>query len=145
MQKKAYRSRCQFNAVHSLDLSDPRKMHAHTFRVTAYIENIGEELFAIDRCDAVLDQYFERYRGLRMNDVNPFQALLPTIENMCQVFYEDLTERLSEEGVKLVKLELGDSPLTSYSVGNCLLAGSAYNRVTDEQFEKYSRKVWKRN
>lgn len=145
MQKNAYRIRCQFNAVHSLDLSDPRKMHAHTFRVTAYIEDIGEELHTIDRCHKLLNEYFEKYKGFRMNDVNPFRTLLPTIENMCQVFYEDLTEKLSKEGVQLAKLELGDSPLTSYSVGNCLLAGSAYNRVTDEQFEEYSRKVWERN
>lgn len=145
MHSNAYRIRCQFNAVHSLDITNPEKMHAHTFRVTAYIENVGEELHKIDKCDQLLKEYFSKYKGLHINDVSPFQTVLPTIENMCQVFYEDLTKKLLQEGVRLVKLELGDSPITSYSVGCVLLAGSAYNRISDEQYREYSQRVWERN
>lgn len=145
MQAKAYRIRYQFNAIHSLDLSSPEKMHAHTFRVTAYIENVGEELDKIDFCEKQVKEYFAKYKGFRMNDIEPFRTVTPTIENMCQVFYKDLAEKLLQEGILLVKLELGDSPLASYSVGSSLLAGSAYNRITQQQFEEYSRKVWERD
>lgn len=140
MQTKAYRIRCQFNALHNLNLACPEKMHAHTFRVTAYIKNVGEELEKIDVCDRLIKTYFSRYKGHRLNDVLPFRDTIPTIENMCKVFYEDLAEGLLQEGVSLVKLELGDSPLAAYSVGSSLLAGSAYNRITEEQFLGYRRK-----
>lgn len=140
MQTRAYRIRCQFNALHNLDMDHPEKMHAHTFRVTAYVENVGEELEKIDVCDRRIQEYFSRYKGCRMNDMALFRDRIPTIENMCEAFYEDLTECLLQEGVSLVKLELGDSPLAAYSVGSSLLAGSAYNRITGEQFVRYSRK-----
>ncbi len=144
MQSNAYRIRYQFNAMHNLDLSHAEKMHAHTFRITAYIENVGYELQKINSCESILKDYFAQYKGFRMNDVIPFRTVLPTIENMCQVFYEDLKERLMQEGVELVKLELGDSPLASYSVGSCLFAGSAYNRISEQQFLEYSRKIEER-
>lgn len=145
MQTKAYRIRYQFNAMHNLDLSRPEKMHAHTFRVTAYIENVGEELDTVNQCEQVVKEYFAAYKGFRLNDTLAFRDMVPTIENMCRIFYEDLAEKLLQEGIMLVKLELGDSPLASYSVGSCLMAGSAYNRITDEQYREYSRKVLERN
>lgn len=144
MQTKAYRIRYQFNAMHNLDLSRADKMHAHTFRILAYIENVGDELEKIDVCEKVLKEYFSKYKGFRMNDVIPFRTLLPTIENMCQIFYEELLEKFAQEGVNLVKLEVGDSPLASYSVGSRLLAGSAYNRISEQQFREYSSKIWER-
>lgn len=145
MQTNAYRIRYQFNAEHSLDISDPEKMHAHTFRLTAYLENVGDELHTIDRCENLIAEYFDGYKGHRMNDAEPFHTMVPTIENMCEVFYEHLQDKLLQEGIQLVKLELGDSPLTSYSVGCRLFAGSAYNRISDEQYLEYSRRVWERN
>lgn len=144
MQKNAYRIRYQFNAMHSLDLSIADKMHAHTFRVIAYLENVGKELEKIDTCEKIIRDYFLKYKGFRMNDVPPFRDLVPTIENMCQVFYNDLVVKLAEEKVELLKLELGDSPLASYSVGKKLFVGSAYNYISDEQFQEYSRKISER-
>lgn len=144
MQKNAYRIRYQFNAMHSLDLSIADKMHAHTFRVIAYLENVGTELEKIDICEKILSEYFSKYKGFRINDVPPFRDLIPTIENMCQVFYNDLAKKLSEEKVELVKLELGDSPLASYSVGKKLLIGSTYNYISEEQFKEYSSKILER-
>lgn len=140
MLDKSYRVRCQFNAMHNLDLSRPEKMHAHTFRVTAYLEHVGEELEKIDVCENVIKTYFSRYKGFRLNDIEAFRELLPTIENMCRVFYEDLKKELLPEGVSLIKLELGDSPLAVYSIGSKLLVGSVYNQITEEQFQAYKKR-----
>ena len=140
MQGRAYRIRCQFNAMHNLDLAHPEKMHAHTFRVMAYLENVGEELEKIDDCESRLKVYLSRYKGCRLNELQAFRVELPTIENMCKFFYEDLQQELLQEGVSLVKLELGDSPLVTYSIGNKLLIGSAYQLVSDEKFLEYQTK-----
>lgn len=140
MQGRAYRIRCQFNAMHNLDVEHPEKMHAHTFRVMAYLENVGEELERIDTCERRMKAYFSRYKGCRFNELPAFRMELPTIENMCKVFYEDLQKELLQEGVSLVKLELGDSPLATYSIGSKLLVGSAYHRVSGEKFLEYQKK-----
>ena len=65
---------------------------------------------------------------------------LPTIENMCKVFYEDLQRELLKEDVSLVELELGDSPLATYSIGSRLLTGSTYQQISDEKFLEYEKK-----
>ena len=140
MQGRAYRIRCQFNAMHNLDLEHPEKMHAHTFRVMAYLENVGEELERIDACERRMRTYFSSYKGNRLNELQAFRTELPTIENMCKVFYEDLQRELLKEGVSLVELELGDSPLATYSIGSRLLTGSTYQRISDEKFLKYEKK-----
>lgn len=119
-----------------MDADNPRKMHAHSFRVTAYIRSKSSQMRYND-CEQAVAQYLNNYEGIRLNDLKAFKERIPTIENMCFTFYEDLKEIVKEYEAQLIRLELGDSPVASFAVGGELLVGSAYNMVTDQDFEAY--------
>lgn len=143
MQVKGYRYQFRFNAMHNLTPDMPEQMHAHTFRVVAYVRCKEESFTMFDTCEAVIREYLENYEGQRINEKASFVGKLPTLENMCEIFFADMERLLQGYGVDLIKLEVGDSPLASFSIGKELLVGSAYNYVSYEKYAAYCRKLRK--
>lgn len=45
-----------------------------------------------------------------LNEKPPFDKLLPTVENMGEVLYKDLSLMLKADGYTLSRLEIGESP-----------------------------------
>lgn len=122
--------------MHNMDMEDPRKMHAHSFRVTAYIRG-GSNHMQYNTCEQAVQTYLDKYEGIRINDLPAFKNEVPTLENMCIKFYGDLCEIVKEHGAELIRLELGDSPVASFSIANELLVGTVYNAVAEDDFKAY--------
>ncbi len=141
---EAYSYRVTFNAMHNPVLDDPRKIHAHTFRVGMYVIEKQDEHSGFLNNEKILESYFARYRGIRVNDLPVFKDLPPTLENMGMVFYEDLKKAFEENGMQLLSLDIGDSPICTYSIGERLLLGSMYNLVNEEKVEAYCERLRKR-
>ena len=141
---EAYSYRVTFNAMHNPVLDDPRKIHAHTFRVGMYVIEKQDEHSGFLNNEKILESYFARYRGIRVNDLPVFKDLPPTLENMGMVFYKDLKKAFEENGMQLLSLDIGDSPICTYSIGERLLLGSMYNLVNEEKVEAYCERLRKR-
>ena len=141
---EAYSYRVTFNAMHYPVLDDPRKIHAHTFRVGMYVIEKQDEHSGFLNNEKILESYFARYRGIRVNDLPVFKDLPPTLENMGMVFYKDLKKAFEENGMQLLSLDIGDSPICTYSIGERLLLGSMYNLVKEEKVEAYCERLRKR-
>lgn len=141
---EAYSYHVTFNAMHNIVLDDPTKMHAHTFRVGMYVIEKQKEHSGFLNNERILEDYFKRYRGIRINELQTFKEILPTLENMGMVFYEDLKEAFAENGMQLLSLEIGDSPICTYCIGERLLLGSMYNFMKEEKIEAYCRRLRQR-
>lgn len=141
---EAYSYRVTFNAMHNIVVDNPAKMHAHTFRVGMYaIKKYGKNPDFLKN-ERVLQQYFSRYRGIRLNELQIFRDSVPTLENMAEVFYEDLTVLFAENDMELLTLDIGDSPVYTYSIGERILLGSMYNLNREEKIIEYCSRVRKR-
>lgn len=146
MKKKqeAYSYHVTFNAMHNLVLEDPNKMHAHTFRVGMYVIEKQDEHPVFLNNEKILENYFKRYRGIRINELPIFKDVVPTLENMGTIFYEDLKAAFAENGMQLLSLEIGDSPISSYCIGENLLLGSIFNLTDAQELEQYCHRVRRR-
>lgn len=138
---EAYLYHVTFNAMHNLALDNPRKMHAHTFRVGMYVIEKQEDHPVFLSSEKMLDEYFSRYQGIRLNELEVFRNIVPTLENMGEIFYRDLKSVFEQNGLQLLMLELGDSPVSTYSIGERLLLGNTFNLAAEGAVEKYCKKV----
>lgn len=140
-RQEAYLYHVNFNAMHNLRPEDPRKMHAHTFRVGMYVTREANEQAVFLNIEQLLYDYFETYRGIRLNELQVFKDKIPTLEAMGDHFFAELEERFAGRGMQFLTLEIGDSPVSRYCVGRQLLLGDVYNRVNQEAVEAYCGRV----
>lgn len=141
---EAYLYHVTFNAMHNIDLDDPSKMHAHTFRVGMYVIEKQKEHAAFLNSEHRLNDYFKRYQGVRLNDLAVFHDIIPTLENIGDVFYHNLKPRFEENGMQLLSLEIGDSPVSVYCVGERLLLGAISNLIPEEKVTDYCSRIRRR-
>lgn len=141
---EAYLYHITFNAMHNLVPEDPKKMHAHTFCVGIYVIEEKEDHPIFVNSENILQQYFGRYQGIRLNELSPFNETVPTLENMGEVFYWDLKPIFKRNGMNLLLLEMGDSPISAYCIGERPMLGNVYSLVQEQAVGEYCDRVRKR-
>lgn len=141
---EAYLYHVTFNAMHNLIVSDPRRMHAHTFCVGIYTIEKQEDHPVFLNNEKILERYFARFKGIRLNEVSPFIETVPTLENMGNVFYKDLKPIFDRNGMQLLLLEVGDSPISSYAIGERPMIGNVFNLAANEMVDAYCERVRQR-
>ncbi|MBO5291749.1 MAG: 6-carboxytetrahydropterin synthase [Lachnospiraceae bacterium] len=138
---EAYLYQVTFNAMHNMVVEDPRKMHAHTFRVGMYVTEKQDDHPVFLSNEKLLNGYFSRLQGIRLNELPMFKDVIPTLENMGDFFYQDLKPIFERNGMHLISLEIGDSPVSVYCVGERLLLGDVFNLTLPDEIEAYCDRV----
>ena len=115
----------QFDAAHKLD-GHPGKcsrLHGHTWSVEAVFASaeMGREAMVLDFDTArdMLDLVIEPYDHRYLNEIEPFDSLRPTAENVARVVFTSLL-KATENGAHPVTLErvtVWESPDTWASYG----------------------------
>lgn len=141
---EAYLYHLTFNAMHNLTPEDPKKMHAHTFCVGIYVIEEQDDHPIFLSTENILQNFFNRYRGIRLNEVPPFTQTVPTLENMGEVFYWDLKPIFERNGMNLLLLEIGDSPISSYCIGERPMLGNVYSLAQEKAVDEYCERVRRR-
>ncbi len=141
---EAYLYHVTFNAMHNLIIDDPKRMHAHTFCVGIYVIEKQEDHSVFLNSEKMLNQYFERYKGIRLNEITPFMRLIPTLENMGEVFYQELKPLFAKNGMQILFLEIGDGPLSAYHIGEQIMIGTCMNAADEKRLDAYCQSVLQR-
>ena len=117
--------RKRFSAAHRLE-GHPGKcsrLHGHTWSVLAVFsgEEIGSDGILLDFDDAgeALQEVVDDFDHTLLNDVEPFDSLPPTAENVARVIFDRLREKArqaSGENAELAAVTVWESPENSASV-----------------------------
>ena len=129
--QKYYKYQYRFNATHSFDYKKEHQ-HQHTFTITIYVskEQQTEQIMFFD-IDKIVTQYLNQYEHCVLNDIPAFQTLVPNMENIGDVFFEDLKTSLYEIGVNLYQLDIYTTPLSIYQVSSRIHLPASYRDTTD--------------
>lgn len=121
---EGYKFKYRLNAKHSFN-SDIKNIHAHTFEILLFIESKknGKQVVSYE-IDEIVEQFLLCYQNQYLNDISPFNQLEPTIENMGDIFYEQLKAILSNKKFNLIQLEISDTPLRVYLISDRLMFSS---------------------
>lgn len=111
----------QFSGAHRLDgyPGDCRKLHGHNWLVTVVLtatelDEIGIALdFKILKCE--LDAAISRFDHAYLNELPEFADCNPTSENLARIIHRDLSSRLNDGRVKVVRIKVAESPGSSAS------------------------------
>jgi 6-pyruvoyltetrahydropterin/6-carboxytetrahydropterin synthase len=89
-------------------------VHPHTWEICLHIR-VGRGAFIAFRTfeDAV-NGYLAKYQNRLLNEVAPFDEILPAMENITICFARDLRGVIAELGGQLIRMETSKSPTRSY-------------------------------
>ena len=114
---RIYRFKFYLNASHYVFFDGKQgETHPHTWEFALKIRVSGEDLTQFSVYEAAIEKVFEPYQNTTLNEVDPFDALLPTLENLVEVFGLRLHDTV--EGLKgeLLEFEGSETPTRSYMV-----------------------------
>lgn len=118
--------RKRFSAAHRLEGHPGRcsRLHGHTWLVMAVFtgERVGPDgmLLDFDEAGEALQEVVDDFDHSYLNDMEPFDSIPPTAENVARVIFERLKEkaarRASFDNSKLTSVTVWESPDNSASV-----------------------------
>ncbi|MBO5237937.1 MAG: 6-carboxytetrahydropterin synthase [Lachnospiraceae bacterium] len=125
--QKYYKYQYRFNASHSFDYIKEHE-HQHTFTITLYVSKVNqsEQIMFFD-FDKVVNEYLKQYEYSVLNEVPVFAHLVPNIENMGNVFYDDLKFLLKKLDINLYQLDISENPLSTYQISSRIHLPTAYH------------------
>jgi 6-pyruvoyltetrahydropterin/6-carboxytetrahydropterin synthase len=107
-----------FDAAHYLPnyYGKCEKLHGHRFKVVARLEasKLDETGLAYDfaQLKQHLKEILARFDHTCLNDVSPLDKIGPSSENIAATIYDALQTRFAKSPVKLVSVEVWESPTT---------------------------------
>ena len=112
-----YRIKAYLNATHYVVFDGTKgQTHPHTweFVVTIYTKNDNIVKFT-DTEKAIMD-VFEPYQDRVLNEVKPFEAIIPSLENITEFFATRISEAVRPFGYHLRRFEGSETPVRTYGV-----------------------------
>lgn len=117
---REYRLKSYLNMNHYIIINGRQgQTHPHTWEFVITIVVAGDQFVEFRKFEMLIEQYLEKYQNQILNTIEPFDVVVPTIENVTDQFNDDLRELLRENGGELVSLEGSETPTRSYIVSHC--------------------------
>lgn len=111
-----YENSYRINIEHNLgDGAGDR--HSHTLELTLMIEHPSTDIvLSYPKLDETVHHYLEEYDKKYLNELVKFTGLLPTVEHLGDLFFEELRTVLQGKGLALTTLEISETPLRVYII-----------------------------
>ncbi|MBP3338761.1 MAG: 6-carboxytetrahydropterin synthase [Lachnospiraceae bacterium] len=117
MRYSQYKYKFYLNANHSITLNDKMgQVHPHTWEIMIDIVKIIEEFVPFYVVEKTIDTILAPYQDKYINEIEPFNELNPTLENISEYFKDCIEEQLKQEGWLLLRMEISETPARSYVI-----------------------------
>lgn len=116
---REYRLKSYLNMNHYIIINGKQgQVHPHTWEFLTTIIVAGDVFIEFRTLETLLEQYLEKYQNQILNTIEPFDVIVPTIENVTDYFHDELQILLRKNGGELVSLEGSETPTRSYIVSH---------------------------
>ncbi|MBO6205702.1 MAG: 6-carboxytetrahydropterin synthase [Lachnospiraceae bacterium] len=129
-----YRLKFYLNGNHYLMFGNTRgETHPHTWEFTLNIL-VGRETFVeFNQYESAIEKLLAPYQNMVLNEVDPFDAIVPTLENQVEFFGIRIQELVKEIGGRLLSIEGSETPTRSYIINfNDAFDSFEMNAFTDD-------------
>lgn len=112
-----YRFKFYLNASHSILINGRQgQVHPHTWEITLDFLVPRTDFVEFNAYERELTSFFAKYQNVTLNDVEPFDTIMPTLETMVEYFGNEIKVILHGMGCELVQIEGSETPTRSYIV-----------------------------
>lgn len=116
---REYRLKSYLNMNHYIIINGKQgQTHPHTWEFITTIIVSGTEFVEFSTFESLIEGYLDKYQNQILNTIEPFNLVVPTIENVTDHFNEELQTLLREHGGELVSVEGSETPTRSYIVSH---------------------------
>ena len=92
------------------------EIHPHTWEFALDIKFGRSSFVEFKTFENGISEFLERYQNKILNEIEPFDAVLPTIENVTDFFSEEFCRIIYDIGGMLTSVEASETPTRSYIV-----------------------------
>ena len=132
---REYKIKFYLNARHYIFTDGrPGEIHPHTWEFVLNIKIGRADFTEFKVFEKGINDYLERYQNCIMNEAEPFDAIIPTLENMTDYFADKFFDIIHNIGGQLVKIEASETPTRSYILN--LTGGGIEDRFANSVSEK---------
>ncbi len=124
-----YKYKFNLYAAHSNMSYGGTDTHFHNFTITLYVNSINNQVDENYNLEIVVNEWLQKYRNRSLQEFDIFKGRHTSIESIGDVFYNHLCELIEDEEYELIRLDIEENPIRSYSVSKYLLDQNV-NRVT---------------
>lgn len=121
MEFESYKYTFRINASHANVTAD-EGVHNHTFEISLYIKQRAESFTVYEVTESIVQDYLKPYSGVVLNKIPPFDNISPTVENIGEEFFTEISLRLIKTGYELVRLDISENPQRIYSISEADLS-----------------------
>ena len=107
---REYRLKSYLNMNHYIIINGKQgQTHPHTWEFVSTIIVAGDDFVEFRTFENLIEEFMEKYQNQILNAIEPFDVIVPTIENVTDQF---------NNGGELVSLEGSETPTRSYIVSH---------------------------
>lgn len=112
-----YKFKFYLNASHYIVINGKRgEAHPHTWEFILDVVLPNSEFVQFSVYERAIESYFATYQNQTVNDIPPFDTIIPTLENLVEHFGEAIRARIQEAGGQLEQIEGSETPTRSYVI-----------------------------
>lgn len=131
---REYQFKFYLNAGHSISFNGQQgETHPHTWEFLIDILIQREKFVEYNVYEKAVELFFQQYQDAKLNDIEPFDTVVPTLENMVDCFGQKIRQIIDDMGGVLRRIEGSETPTRSYSISY------ENDSVYLESIEKYSK------
>ncbi|MFC6314790.1 6-carboxytetrahydropterin synthase [Lapidilactobacillus achengensis] len=115
-KRYSYKIKSYVNASHAIRwATGSGQKHTHTWEIVCELHTT-DKMVAFYDIEKILHQALDQLSGKFLNDLPEFATVNPTVENVTEFLFGKLDRVLRENGAKLLRIEVSDSPTRSYCI-----------------------------
>lgn len=114
---REYQFKFYLNAGHSISFGGEKgDTHPHTWEFLIVILIRRENLKEYNIYEKAIEKFFAKYQNSVLNDVEPFDAVIPTLENIVDCFGDNIREIIRQLDGILCRIEGSETPTRRYNI-----------------------------
>ncbi len=118
---KQYKFKFYLNMNHFIyNNGNPGEVHPHTWELMLSVISNNSEMTPFFNLEHKVEQLMDKYQDKLLNDCEPFDEMIPTVENAARYFFRMIQDAIMQEGWILLMLELSETPTRSYVINAVL-------------------------
>lgn len=115
MLSKMYQYKFYLDANHFVTFDGiAGDIHPHTWEITVVIELVGDNFIPFYQIENMIKDLLKGYQNTKLNDVEPFCRINPTLENIGDYFTRAISNQVAQRGWALRHFTISETPSRSY-------------------------------
>lgn len=121
MSFRGYKLKAKLYAAHSNIEGAAANIHFHTFTLVLYLKDRNEDTYFFYSTEKKINEWLAPYQDKILAETELFCGKSTTLESIGDTFYDEWKEKARELQLDLIRLDIYENPVRTYSVSDRLL------------------------